>query len=90
MSDINAELVLYRLDELRDDLKDIKDALSLHILSASERDVKIEQRVSVLERAREVANGSAGRIGGVTGGVVGAVAIILTYMIEWIRGRLGA
>ena len=90
MTEVNAELVMYRLDELKRDTQEIKDSLREHVVAADKRDAAVESRVKTLEQAPiEAAKASGSKQGAVTGGVVGAAVVLLTYAAEWARSRFG-
>ena len=81
----NEELILYRLDEMKVSLAEIKDEVK-----AGRKDyADLEKRVDAVEHAQPATNGSAGKVAAATGGVAGAVLILLSYAGEWIRSRFG-
>mgnify|MGYP001604802207 CR=1 FL=1 len=91
MTEINAELVMFRLDQIDKKLDDNAVTLKEHAKDSRETWDGLERRVDTLEKDNIAAGKSAGgKQGAVTGGVVGAAMILLTYAAEWIRSRVGA
>lgn len=84
------ELILYRLDELKDAVAEVKDDVRAGRAEATafrEEHAKLEHRVDALE----IGAAKAGQMsGGIAGGTVGIVVAVVAGVIEWIRSRGGA